>query len=92
MEPWRLVLQRLQTAEHCLCLTVHWALIRGSFSPLWLACGLASWGWGWTDLDKLLNFHLPGHSQSPLLSPVPADGLFVETGPKPLRYRELQGK
>lgn len=52
-------------------------------------CGLASWGWGWTDLGKLLHFHLLGPSLSPLPSPVQADELFVEMGPKPLLYREL---
>lgn len=89
-----MVLQRLRTAVHCLGLTV------GPGSYPWQPhspgagrpCGLASWGWGWTDLGKLVNFHLLGPSQSPPLSSGQADGLFAEMGPKPFTLQGTSGK
>ena len=64
MEPRQMVLQRLQAAVPCLSLCT--GLLSTAASLPWgRPCGLASWGWGWTNLGKLLNFHVLEPSQRP---------------------------
>lgn len=49
-------------------------------------------GVGMDKSGQALEFPPPGAFPKTSLLPVQADGLFVEMGPKPLLYRELQGK
>lgn len=49
-------------------------------------------GVGMDKSGQALEFPPPGVFPKTSLLPVQADGLFVEMGPKPLVYRELQGK